>query len=311
MSNTYTVKSGDTLGKIAAKLGTTVAALAQANAIQDVNRIRPGQVLKIPGAPAAAPPPPTPSPPPPRPAPAPAPAPRNPYAPENLALGVNAIFQTAILEAAQRTGMPPQTVAAIINAEAAKKRNGEWNPDSKAGTSSASGLTQFLDATWLGEAKRGGGLLNAEAKALGLVSAANAVVRSAELLGKRFDPRLSILAGADFARNNLAAMRAVGLIGGTVDPAGLAKLAYVAHHEGPSRAIRVLKGDMGYVTDALFRANVVDAARRQTFINRAGGNKGLGYRIWLTEYTDTNIDVCKFMADKTGVNVPSVATFYR
>lgn len=45
---TVTVKPGDTLGKIAERFGTTVAAFAQANGITDADKIRVGQVLKIP-----------------------------------------------------------------------------------------------------------------------------------------------------------------------------------------------------------------------------------------------------------------------
>ncbi len=45
---TYTVKSGDTLSKIAKQFGVTVNALVQANNIANPNLIRPGQVLKIP-----------------------------------------------------------------------------------------------------------------------------------------------------------------------------------------------------------------------------------------------------------------------
>lgn len=44
----YTVKSGDTLSGIAAKYGTTVAALQSLNGIKDVNKIYVGQVLKLP-----------------------------------------------------------------------------------------------------------------------------------------------------------------------------------------------------------------------------------------------------------------------
>jgi len=47
-AQTYTVKSGDTLGQIAKQFGTTVDALAAANGIADPNLIRPGQVLTIP-----------------------------------------------------------------------------------------------------------------------------------------------------------------------------------------------------------------------------------------------------------------------
>lgn len=46
----YTVKKGDTLGKLAAKFSTTVNALAKANSIQNVDLILIGQKLIIPNA---------------------------------------------------------------------------------------------------------------------------------------------------------------------------------------------------------------------------------------------------------------------
>lgn len=45
--STYTVKSGDTLTKIASKNGTTVAALVKLNGIKDANKINVGQVIKL------------------------------------------------------------------------------------------------------------------------------------------------------------------------------------------------------------------------------------------------------------------------
>lgn len=45
---TYTVRPGDTLSGIAARHGTTVAAIVKANGIKDPRTIRPGQVLIIP-----------------------------------------------------------------------------------------------------------------------------------------------------------------------------------------------------------------------------------------------------------------------
>ena len=50
----YTVKSGDTLGAIAAKYKTTVALLAAYNGISNVNLINVGQKIKIPADPEAA-----------------------------------------------------------------------------------------------------------------------------------------------------------------------------------------------------------------------------------------------------------------
>ena len=46
-NGTYTVKAGDTLNHIAAANGTSVAALAAANGIQNINLIAVGQVLKL------------------------------------------------------------------------------------------------------------------------------------------------------------------------------------------------------------------------------------------------------------------------
>ncbi len=46
---TYTVKKGDTLYSIARKYNTTISKLAQANNIKNINLIRVGQVLKLPG----------------------------------------------------------------------------------------------------------------------------------------------------------------------------------------------------------------------------------------------------------------------
>jgi LysM repeat protein len=47
-SQLYTVVPGDTLAKIAARFGTTVAALQTANNLRNINLIYTGQVLRIP-----------------------------------------------------------------------------------------------------------------------------------------------------------------------------------------------------------------------------------------------------------------------
>jgi peptidoglycan endopeptidase LytE len=45
---TYTVRAGDTLTSIAARFGTTVSAIGEANGLRDVHSLRIGHVLKIP-----------------------------------------------------------------------------------------------------------------------------------------------------------------------------------------------------------------------------------------------------------------------
>ncbi len=57
---TYTVRSGDTLGGIARRFRTTVATLARLNRISNPNKIRVGQVLRLPGGGTTPPPPPPP-----------------------------------------------------------------------------------------------------------------------------------------------------------------------------------------------------------------------------------------------------------
>ena len=47
--DTYEVMQGDTLGMIATGLGTSVAALAEANGITNINLIRAGATLRVPG----------------------------------------------------------------------------------------------------------------------------------------------------------------------------------------------------------------------------------------------------------------------
>lgn len=46
---TYVVQSGDRLGDIAAKYGTNISTIADMNGLSDVNLIRSGQTLKVPG----------------------------------------------------------------------------------------------------------------------------------------------------------------------------------------------------------------------------------------------------------------------
>ncbi len=46
----YRVRSGDTVGRIAAHFGTSIGAIGRANSLADPNRIVPGQQLRIPGS---------------------------------------------------------------------------------------------------------------------------------------------------------------------------------------------------------------------------------------------------------------------
>ncbi len=112
----------------------------------------------------------------------------------DLLLAKNVIYRDAIIAASKRSGLIPQAIAAVIDAESAKK-DGLWQPTSvaidykknkairaanekegrPAGNetyyrSSAAGMTQFLNGTWMGETLKDGTYLNEKAKASNVVA---------------------------------------------------------------------------------------------------------------------------------------------
>lgn len=112
----------------------------------------------------------------------------------DLNLGKNIIYWDDIIAASNRTGIIPQSIAAVINAESAKDKELVWKQESvcynygemkkikearaKANLppldvvlykSSAAGMTQFLNKTWFGETFRKGTFLNEKAKEMGLL----------------------------------------------------------------------------------------------------------------------------------------------
>ena len=100
----------------------------------------------------------------------------------DLMLGKNVIYWNDIIRASERSGIIPQSIAAVIHAEAAKYRGGVWKPtsvckDSEKSTkqntvykSSAAGMTQFLNGTWVTETLREGTYLFEKAIKQGLVA---------------------------------------------------------------------------------------------------------------------------------------------
>lgn len=100
----------------------------------------------------------------------------------DLLLSKNVIYWNQIISASERSGIIPQSIAAVISAEAAKYTGGVWKPtsvciDSKNTTaemtlykSSAAGMTQFLNGSWISETFREGTYLNEKALAKGIIA---------------------------------------------------------------------------------------------------------------------------------------------
>jgi hypothetical protein len=239
----------------------------------------------------------------PKPAPAPAPstgapewspAPSPPLIPgaERLALAANEIYREHILEAAARTGVDPAALAALISAEAAV-RNGVWDAMSKAVSSSAAGLTQFLDASWIEQAERPGTLLHEEARRLELLDDRGKVppAASGPVLALRFNPRFAIVAAAEYGKQNLEYLAGQGITAGDDDER--ARLMYIAHHEGPGGARKVLDGSLDEARAIRLLPIQVGVARAAE-LQRQHGSAKAAYIAWLNEYAAAKIQPARF-----------------
>ncbi len=221
----------------------------------------------------------------------------------SLVLGPNEVYRACLITAQQRTGIDAAALAALINAEAARLPSGEWNRNSKASSSSASGLTQFLDATWLAEATKSRTYLNEKAKAAGYVTSANAIVPAGreKLLLLRFDPLFSIVAAAEYGVSNLDSLIGAGLVDGGIGDDEKARFIYLAHHEGLGGARAFLKGEKAYTFSDLVKQ--VGQAKAQGYVDAAGGNTTKAYRNWLNGYIEKNIQPEKFRKSQVAGSV--------
>ncbi|QHL89732.1 peptidoglycan-binding protein [Sphingomonas changnyeongensis] len=210
-------------------------------------------------------------------------------------LGPNARHAAAIDSAAARTGLPAPALAAIIDAEAAKKRDGSWNTHSRNPRSSAAGLGQFLAGTWEGEAERPGTWLNRAAHERGWLDEGGRVVAAArsDLLALRYDARAAIEATADYARRNLDRLQAAGVrIGDGM--AEIARAAYLGHHLGAGDAVRFLSmgGLPAARAEKLLVAQIGGGAAAARIAE--AGQATAAHRDWLLGFVDRHIDPARF-----------------
>lgn len=220
-----------------------------------------------------------------------------------VALGPNAGHAAALQRAAERSGMPPAALAAIVDAEAAKRPNGSWNLMSRNPRSSAAGLGQFLSGTWIGMAEQPGSWLNDVARQKGWLGSDNRVRSSArgQLLALRYNAEASINSIADYAQSNIRQIRKAGIR--TADnPQAMAQLAYLGHHLGPGDAIRYLKGGLSENRAALLLKAQVGTDQASHRISRAG-DATTAHRNWLNGYVARNIRPDRF----SGIAEPSGA----
>jgi hypothetical protein len=110
------------------------------------------------------------------------------------------------------------------------------NPNAKAPTSSATGLFQFIDETWMTMVRRYGADHGLQEQARRIESGAVGPAERAEILSLRRDPGLATRMAAEFAAENARALKAAGTP--EVGPTEL----YLAHFLGAKGAVRFMQG---------------------------------------------------------------------
>lgn len=161
--------------------------------------------------------------------------------------------RTAIARASQATGVDFSLLVETARRESA------LNPNARAGTSSATGLFQFIDSTWLDMVRRHGAEHGMGAQAAALRNGADAATR-ADILALRSDPELSARMAAELARENASTLQA------RLGRAPNAGELYAAHVMGPSGALRLIEAAQQGAPNAA-----------ALFPREAAANRGLFY----------------------------------
>ena len=165
--------------------------------------------------------------------------------------------RAAIARAAQASGVDFDYLLAQARIES------NLNPQARAGSSSASGLYQFTNATWLQTLARHG-------NEFGLPSASDPAARGAAM-ALRFDPQASALMAASLASDNKASLTTA--LGHAPDASEL----YLAHFlgaDGAAKCLNALARDPAQSATALMPAAA--GANRAIFSRGDGSARSVG-----------------------------------
>lgn len=139
------------------------------------------------------------------------------------------------------------------------RRESAMNPNARASTSSATGLFQFIESTWLDMVRRHGADHGLGAQANALRTGANAETRR-EILALRSDPEISARMAGELARENATTLQA------RLGRSPTAGELYAAHVMGPGGALRLIEAAQQGAPNAV-----------SLFPREAAANRGLFY----------------------------------
>jgi hypothetical protein len=169
----------------------------------------------------------------------------------------------ALSRAAQTTGVDFAQLAATA------KRESSFNPNARAATSSAAGLFQFIESTWLEMIGRHGAKhgLASEAAAIDLSGGrprvSDAATRKA-ILELRFDPEIAARMAGELTNENASFLRK------RIGREPSANELYAAHFLGPRGAARVIEAAQKGVENVAAMFPREAAANRSIFYTKDG-----------------------------------------
>lgn len=213
---------------------------------------------------------------------------------------INNVYRSYIIASAKKYGLTPHALAALINAEAAKTKDGQWNANSKAQSTTAAGLTQFLSDTWLDMA-------NNKSTLIGKYKNENPSASKEKILNLRFKPEMSIDAAGAYAIHNF---KASGLDYKRLkEPSSIAKLAYLLHHEGATGGSHFVNNKISEERSKKLLYKQFGKNGQKTadgYIKKYGSAK-VAYIEWLSTYIDTKIRVLHYVPDSKKTSLKEVS----
>ena len=220
----------------------------------------------------------------------------------------NARYFPILAAAEQDFGIPAAILASIITAEAVMRPVGgdiAWDDRSYNSSGEAAGLAQFTASSWQVHAARSGTVVNAAAIERGLVGANGDILDRGGLLDLRFDAVLSVSLTAETAARNYEVLKGQGIPMDELGTGAIAKILYLAHHEGILGAFDYLTGNRRPVTREHYEANVPPKRWKASLTSEEIANE---YYAWLENYIDRMIDVRRYLHDSSSVAVPRLAS---
>lgn len=175
---------------------------------------------------------------------------------------IRSVVESAIQRASSATGVDFTFLMGTA------KRESGYNPGAKARTSSASGLFQFVDQTWLGTLKKHGSKYG-YARYADLISQGsdgryrvNGDEARKAVLGLKMDPHASSLMAGELASDHASYLR------GRVGRSPTAGELYAAHFLGPQGSARLIEA----------ANNTPGASAASLFPDAAQANRSIFYR---------------------------------